>query len=296
MTRLLPFLAAFAAAFPAIAGQASPVTTPPFTEAVLPIESDLYAVAIGPGGPGKEFGSDATNGGLYRIEPGSTPVAIELSDGQGLRNPTGLVEVDGHIVLVDGNQIISVTTDGVVNWRKTLTDDNVFLYDVEVLDEATLIVSDFGRGSFVSVSARSGETQPYLGDVQIDGLARFEITEAGILAVSWGADDAWDSALYLVSHSDETATAEMLSDGFGNLESVESVDGNVVVGGYRGHREFPSVKLMHITPDGTVRPLAAGSATQGVSDIYFDGSSIWLTNFYDAAYEMLPTQKLWDSQ
>lgn len=286
--KLPAFLAACVVAFPAFAGQ----TVPPFTEAVLPIGGDLYAVAIGPGGPGEEFGSDATNGGLYRIEPGGEPVAIELSDGQGLRNPTGLVEVDGHIVLVDGNQVISVTTDGAVNWRKTLNDDGVFFYDVEVLNQTTLIVSDFGRGKFVSVSARSGEIEPYLEDVQIKGLARFEIAEAGIFAVSWGADDAWNSALYLVSHSGATTTAKMLSDGFGNLESVEVIDGNVVVGGYRGHKDYPSAKLMSVTPDGTVQPLAAGSTTQGVSDIYSRGSAVWLTYFYDAAYEMLSMNTL----
>ena len=154
MRTLLMAAAICVVALPAIAKQAAP----PFTEAVLPKGSDLYAVAIGPGGPGKEFGSDATNGGLYRIKPNGEQIEIVLSDGQGLRNPTGLAEVNGQIVLVDGNQVISVGTDGVVNWRKTLNEEGVFFYDVEVLDEATLLVSDFGRGVFVSVASQEKQT------------------------------------------------------------------------------------------------------------------------------------------
>ena len=292
MTKLLAILAACVIAYPASAKQA----VPPFTEAVLPIGAELYAVAIGPGGPGKEFGSDATNGGLYKITRGGAKVEIPLSDGKGLRNPTGLAEIDGQIVVVDGNQIISVSTDGAVNWRKTLNEEGVFFYDVEVLDETTLIVSDFGRGVFVSVAARSGEIQHYLGDVQIKGLARFEIAEAGIFAVSWGADDAWDSALYLISNSANGAKAKMLTDGFGNLESVEVIDGKVVVGGYRGHEAFPNTKLMRVALDGTVKPLATGAATKGVSDMYFEGSFVWLTYFYDAAFERLPAHTLWSAE
>lgn len=289
MKKLLAIIAACVVAFPAIAKQAAPA----FTEAVLPIGTDLYAVAIGPGGPGKEFGSDATNGGLYKIGRGGAKIEVALSDGQGLRNPTGLAQIDGQIILVDGNQIISVSTDGVVNWRKTLKEEGVFFYDVEVLDETTLIVSDFGRGVFVSVAASSGEIQPYLGEVKIKGLARFEIAEAGIFAVSWGADDAWDSALYLVSNTGNGAQAKMLTAGFGNLESVEVIDGNVVVGGYRGHEAFPSTKLMRVALDGSVKPLGTAAATKGVSDMYFEGSSVWLTYFYDAAFEQIPVQTLW---
>ncbi len=292
MNRFLAILAACLLAFPAAAKQAAP----PFTEAVLPIGTDLYAVAIGPGGPGKEFGSDATNGGLYKITSGGAQAAIELSDGKGLRNPTGLAEIKGRIVMVDGNEIISVSTDGVVHWRRTLSEEGVFFYDIEVLDEATLIVSDFGRGVFVSVDAVSGDIQPYLGGVQIKGLARFEIAESGIFAVSWGADDAWDSALYLVSIGTGGAKAKMLTSGFGNLESVVVIDGKVVVGGYRGHEAFPNTKLMHVALDGTVKPLASAAATKGVSDIYFEGSSVWLTYFYDAAFERLPARTLWGGE
>ncbi len=288
MKHLFVILAACLAAFPAFAK----VAAPPFTEAVLPIGSDLYAVAIGPGGPGKEFGSDATNGGLYKITSGGAKIEIPLSDGQGLRNPTGLTEIDGQIFMVDGNQILSVSPDGTVTWRVTLKEEGVFLYDVEILNETTLIVSDFGRGVFVSVAAGSGKVQPYLPDVQIKGLARFEIAESGIFAVSWGADDAWDSALHLVSNSANGAKATMLTDGFGNLESVEVIDGQVVVGGYRGHKAFPNTKLMHVARDGTVKPLGTAAATKGVSDMYFAGSSVWLTYFYDAAFERLPARTL----
>ena len=72
--RIIPFLAAGVVAFPAYAQQ----VVPPYTESLMPVETDLYAVAIGPGGPGEEFGSDATNGGLYRIEPGGMHKKIEF--------------------------------------------------------------------------------------------------------------------------------------------------------------------------------------------------------------------------
>ncbi len=291
MNKLLSMLVAWALATPVLAGQA----VPPFTEAVLPIGPDVYAAAIGPGGPGDEFGSDATNGGLYRIAPDGMSVAIELSDGQGLRNPTGLVEIGGNIVLVDGNQIISATTGGQVNWRRALEIDGVFFYDIEVLNADTLIVSDFGRGVFVTVDAHTGEIKRYLDHIQISGLARFEVSDAGIYAVSWGADDAWDSALYLVSIVEETARLEMIVDGFGNLESVETLDGNIIVGGYRGHEDYPDAKLLQVAPDRVIKPLTAGSRTQGISDLYVDGTTVWLTYFYDASYEALPTEMLLSS-
>lgn len=291
MKKLFSILAAWVLATPVVAGQ----MVAPFTEAVLPIGPNVYAVAIGPGGPGEEFGSDATNGGLYRVTPDGLSAPIELSDGKGLRNPTGLVETGGNIVLVDGNQVISVTTGGEVNWRRTLEADGVFLYDIEVLDEDTLIMSDFGRGVFVAVDAHTGKLRPYLDHIQIGGLARFEVSDTGIYAVSWGADDAWDSALYRVSNTDGTALAEMIIDGFGNLESVETINGRVIVGGYRGHQDYPDAKLLQVALDGVVKPLTAGTRTQGISDLYVEGTTVWLTYFYDASYEALPTEMLLNS-
>ncbi len=286
--RSLLALIACAAVQPALAGETMVSGLPPFTEALLPVGTELYAVSIGPGGPDEEFGSSALNGGLYRLDAGGAHEIVELSDGEGLRNPTGIAEIDGQIVLVDGNQAISLSPDGIVNWRRSLEEDGAFFYDIEVLDEARLLASDFGRGAFVSISAHSGDMEPYLEEVRIDGLARFEIGDEGIYAVSWGADDAWNSAVYLVTAADGQARAEKLADGFGNLESIEIVDAKVFVGGYRGHEELPAAKLMRLDPDGKVHALEAGSDTKGISDIFFDGESLWLTYFYDAAYERLP--------
>ncbi|MGH1477626.1 MAG: hypothetical protein ACRBM6_02680 [Geminicoccales bacterium] len=292
MMKALPFFIAFSMVQPVLAEQNRVNGLPAFSEAILPVGAELYAVSIGPGGPGVEFGSDEQNGGLYKIGTDGAHTEIELSDGQGLRNPTGVVESDGQIVLVDGNQVISVSPDGMVHWRQSLDQEGVFFYDVEVLDDATLLVSDFGRGAFVSVASRTGDIQPYLDDVRVSGLARFEISEDRIYAVSWGADDAWNSAIHLVSVTEGEAVVEKLSDGFGNLESVEIIDGSVVVGGYRGHEQFQAAKLMRLDADGGVHPLVTGSDTEGVSDIYFDGTSIWLNYFYDAAYEKLPVKTL----
>ncbi len=292
MIRILVILGMFAMAQSAQAGEGRVSGLPAYSEAILPIGTELYAVGIGPGGPGVEFGLDAKNGGLYRITPGGAHTRIELSDGQGLRNPTGLIEHDGQIVLVDGNQVISVSPDGAVNWRRSLDEDGVFFYDIEVLDDATLVVSDFGRGVFVSVASKTGSLQPYLEDVQIGGLARFEISENKIYAVSWGADDAWNSAVHLVSITGGAAVSEKLSDGFGNLESVAVINGSVVVGGYRGHEQFPAAKLMRVDSEGTVQPIKVGSDTKGVSDVHFDGTSVWLNYFYDGEYERLPVGAL----
>lgn len=263
---------------------------PPFTEAILPFEADVYAISIGPGGPGEEFGSQATNGRLYKLGPNGVHESITLSDGEGLRNPTGLVELGEQIVLVDGNQVISLSPEGGVYWRKSYDEEGVFFYDVEVLNDATLLVSDFGRGGFVTVSANTGEIRPALKDVQINGLARFEITDGQIYAVSWGTDDAWDSAVYRISELDEAGLSEKLADGFGNLESIEVVNGTVVVGGYRGHQAHQASKLMQLDTEGGVHSLGAGSDTRGVSDIYSDGHSVWLNFFYDGAYAKIPAK------
>ncbi|MEP3279829.1 MAG: hypothetical protein ABJN26_27935 [Stappiaceae bacterium] len=265
---------------------------PSFTEAILPLGSDVYGISIGPGGPGEEFGSTATNGGLYKLGPDGTHEVVTLSDGEGLRNPTGMVEFDDQIVLVDGNQVISLSPDGQVNWRKSHDADGVFFYDVERLNDTTLLVSDFGRGVFVSVSAETGDIQPIMDDVQISGLARFEIADNQIYAISWGSDDAWDSAVHRVSGLDNDAVSVKLADGFGNLEAVEIVNGAVIVGGYRGHEEHQASKLMRLDSDGGLHSLEAGSTTEGVSDIYFDGKSVWFNFFYDGAYAKLPARRV----
>ena len=283
---------AFAAVQPALAEETFVSGLPPYTEAVLPVGTELYALAIGPGGPGEEFGSSAPNGGLYRLDRGGDHKVIVPSDGQGLLNPTGMVELDSRIVLVDGNQVISLSLDGDVTWRSSYDEESAFFYDIEVLDDATLLASDFGRGAFVSISAQSGAIEPYLEEIEINGLARFEIVDNSIYAVSWGADDAWNSAVYLVSEIDGQAQARKIADGFGNLESIEIVEGKVTVGGYRGHEAFPDAKLMQLDSEGNVHALNAGSDTGGISDIYFDGRSVWLTYFYDAAFEHLPAELL----
>ncbi len=286
--KVLSLLVTCTTAFPVVAEQ----ELPPFTEAVLPMGNDVYAVSIGPGGPDEEFSSDATNGGLYKLTPDGATEEIKLSDGQGLRNPTGMVRSGNQIVIVDGNEVISTASDGTVNWRQALDDDGVFLYDIEALDDDTLLVSDFGRGAFLSVAAQTGQIQPHLCDLRISGLARFAIAETGIYAVSWGSDDAWDSALYWVPHSGNGDTAVAVSTGFGNLESVEVVNGTVVVGGYRGHEKYPNARLLRVETDGSVDPLSVGSHSRGISDILFDGWSIWLTYFYDASYAELPSQAI----
>ena len=134
--KFLSLLAISMMAQPVLAEQSRVDGLPAFSEAVLPIGTELYAVSIGPGGPGEEFGSDAQNGGLYKVGTDGAHTKIDLSDGQGLRNPTGLVESEGQIVVVDGNQVISVSPDGMVHWRQSLDEDDVFFYDIEVLDDA----------------------------------------------------------------------------------------------------------------------------------------------------------------
>ena len=275
---------------PAIAEEAFIDGLPAFSEAILPLGSDVYAIAIGPGGPGQEFGSQATNGGLYKLAPNGSHEAITVSDGEGLRNPTGLVEVGGQIILVDGNQVISLSPLGKVNWRRTYGEEGAFFYDIEKLSDTTLLVSDFGRGRLVSVSAQSGDIQPFLEDVQINGLARFEIEDDQIYAISWGSDEAWDSAVHRISSIEGTGTSENFADGFGNLESVEVVNGTVVVGGYRGHETHQDVKLMWLDSEGKAQPLETGSDTRGVSDIFFDGEAVWLNYFYDGAYARWPAE------
>lgn len=265
---------------------------PPYTEAILPVGPDLFAVAIGPGGPGEEFGSDALNGGFYKIASSGAHDVIELSDGEGLRNPTGIAEVGNQVVIVDGNQVISTSLEGTVKWRTSLNDEGVFFYDVEALDDSTLIVSDFGRGVLLRVSSETGDIQPFLQSIQISGLARFEIEDDRIYAASWGADDAWDSAVHRISDINGNAVSELLSDGFGNLESVDVINGKLIVGAYRGHENHQSSKLMRIDAEGSVQPLKTGSDTRGVSDIYSDGESVWLTYFYDASYSELPAMRL----
>lgn len=292
MKKALYFLVSCFAVQSALAGETSIGDLPPYTEAILPVGSDLFAVSIGPGGPGEEFGSDELNGGLYKIGSSGAHEIIDLSDGEGLRNPTGIVEMGDQIVIVDGNQVIATSPTGVVQWRTSLDEEGVFFYDVEVLDDSTLIVSDFGRGVFLRVSAETGEIHPFLPGIQISGLARFEISDDRIYAASWGADDAWDSAVHLVSGINDNAASETIADGFGNLESVGVIDGKLIVGAYRGHKDHQSSKLMSVDAEGIVHPLRTGSDTKGVSDIFSDGSSVWLTYFYDASYSDLPARRL----
>ena len=165
--------------------------TPPYTEAIAVVDDKVFAVAIGPGGPEVEFGLSDINGGLYLLDNGNGFEQIVLSDDNGLKNPTGLVQHNGQLVIVDGNEIISTSQQGAVNWRVKLEREGTFFYDIERLDEDTVLVGDFGNGHFLSVDARTGETAPYAEGATVPGLARFMVTDKGIYAISWGSDDAW---------------------------------------------------------------------------------------------------------
>ena len=69
-------LSALLVALPILADQRHFIGLPAYTEAILPLGAELYAVSIGPGGPGAEFGSDARNGGLYKTSQSGSFVEL----------------------------------------------------------------------------------------------------------------------------------------------------------------------------------------------------------------------------
>lgn len=275
----------------AFAALAETVATPPFTESVHPMGSDVLGVAIGPGGPGVEFSSPETNGGLYRL--GQTATTILMSDGKGLRNPTGLTVADGVIYLVDGNEILAVTADGQVLWRVADGREGVFLWNIELASEGRLLVSDFGNGRFVSVNRADGAISDFASNIQLPGLARFTVGADAIWAITWGSDAGWDSTLHKISQTGAEWTAEAVASGFGNAEAVALMGDSILVGGYRGHETAPAARLMQVDPEtGTVAGLTIGGDTQGISDIMIDGDTVYLTFPPDASYVRLPTTDL----
>jgi len=270
---------------------AETVTTPPFIESVHPMGGEVLGVAIGPGGPSEEFSSSEANGGLYRL--GQTTTTILMSDGKGLRNPTGLTVADGVIYLVDGNEIIAVTADGEVIWRVADGRAGAFLWNIELIPNGRLLVSDFSNGRFVAVNRADGAISDFASNIQLPGLARFTVEEGAIWAITWGSDTGWDSSLHKISQVGADWTAEAVAGGFGNAEAVALLGGNILVGGYRGHETAPAARLMRVDPvTGTVTGLTIGADTQGISDIMIDGDSVYLTFPPDASYARLPTADL----
>ncbi len=270
---------------------AETVTTPPFIESVHPMNGEVYGVAIGPGGPGVEFSSPEINGGLYRL--GQTTVQISMSDGKGLRNPTGLTVADGMIYLVDGNEILAVTAEGDVRWRVADEREGAFLWNVELAADGRLLVSDFGNGRFVSVERTDGEISDFAPGLHLPTLARFTVTPEAIYAITWGSDTGWDSTLYRVSQHGSDWKADAVASGFGNAEAVAIQGESILVGGYRGHETTPATRMMRVNPaTGTVEGLTMGGDTQGISDIMIDGDTIYLTFPPDAKFARFPTADL----
>lgn len=274
--------------FWASAALAETVTTPPFIEAVHPMNGEVLGVAIGPGGPGVEFSSAETNGGLYRL--GQTNVQIPMSDGKGLRNPTGLTVADGMIYLVDGNEILAVTAEGDVRWRVVDGREGVFLWNIELAADGRLLVSDFGNGRFVSVNRTDGAIRDFAPGLHLPTLARFTVAADAIWAITWGSDTGFDSTLYRVSQNGSDWKADAVTSGFGNAEAVALQGESILVGGYRGHETAPAARLMRVDPaTGTVAGLTMGGDTQGISDIMIDGDTVYLTFPPDAKYARFPT-------
>ncbi len=70
---------------------------------------------------------------LYKLTPDGEVKEIKLSEGHGLRNPTGMVRSGNQIVILDSNEVISTERDGTINWRQALDDYGVFLYPLYVV-------------------------------------------------------------------------------------------------------------------------------------------------------------------
>lgn len=270
---------------------AETVTTPPFIEAVYPMNGEVFGVAIGPGGPSVEFSSAETNGGLYRL--GRTTVHIPMSDGKGLRNPTGMTVSNGMIYLVDGNEILAVTPEGDVRWRVVDGREGVFLWDINLGPDDLLLVSDFGNGRFVSVNPADGAISDFAPELQLPTLARFAVTPGAIYAITWGSDTGWDSTLHRIGKNGSSWTAEVVASGFGNAEAVALDGDSIIVGGYRGNESAPEAKLMRVDPTtGTVAGLTVGSDSQGISDITINGETVYLTFPPDGRFVRFPIADL----
>lgn len=255
--------------------------TPPYTQTMLKVDGNLWAVSIGPGGPDVEFGSSKTNGGLYKISKDKAPEDILPSDGKGFRNPTGLVEHDGTIFIVDGAELIAIDRDRNVLWRTTYNAEGTFFYDIELMADGHLVLSDFGHGRLVLADPQNGKFSKFPESVSVPGLARIVVSGTTIYGTSWGSDDAFDGAVYRIFKDGDQWKTEQVVSGFGNPEAIELVGTKVIVGAYRGHKSVPDAR-MFVVESGKVRSFNPGIETKGASDFARFGNEFWMSMFYDS--------------
>lgn len=268
----------------------------PYPEAALPDGTDMLVVTIGPGGPGKEFGSSEPNGGFLRIAEDGTTTSVVLPKGVQLINPTGLLGTEDAIYLTDGATVIALDRAGGLLWQKTYDAPGAFLYDIEMLEEGKLLLTDFGNGALVVADIGTGAFSPFPFEGNLPGIARAEVRGDSIIFTQWGSDESFDGAVNRLTKVNGQWALKPLSGGFGNPEAIAALGEDVLVASYRGHENFQGPGLFRIDTKGTVTPLPDADIGRGASDFLIDHDILVVTRFKDGTIAKLPLSGLRGAQ
>ena len=266
--------------------------TLPYPEAALPDGNDMLVVTIGPGGPGEEFGSSEPNGGFLRIAEDGTTTSVAVPDGVRLINPTGILGTEDAIFLTDGATVIALDRAGGLLWQKTYDAPGAFLYDIEMLEDGQLLLTDFGNGALVLADAKTGAFSAFPFEGKLPGIARAEVQGDTIIYTQWGSDEKFDGAVNRLTNTNGTWALTTLSDGFGNPEAITILGDDIVVASYRGHENFQGPGMFRIDAKGIVTHLPDADIGQGASDFLIDHDNLVVSKFKDGSVVKIPLSGL----
>lgn len=226
-------------------------------------------------GVDSDFANPAQDGAVYRLGADSTPALIELSDTVGLRNPTAIVTLDDRWVIADGVDVVAADHAGQLLWRSTATHDNAFLYDLAVMHDGMVLVSDFGTGRLFELDPKTGAMTEFAFDTPIPGLARLAILEDRIFLTTWGGGEDFSGTVQVLSKDADTWTLDPVAEGFGNPEGIAVLDGEtLIVGTWRGRADQPDARVFRLTLDGSTTSLTAFDGVTGPADFLVTESAL----------------------
>lgn len=244
-------------------------------------------------GVDSDFGNAARDGAIYRVDPDGVVTPIELSEAVGLQNPTSILTLDDRWIIADGSAVVAVDLAGQLLWRSTAAHQDAFLYDLALMDDDVVLLSDFGTGRLFAIDPKSGGITEFDFDKTIPGLARLAVRNGQIFLTTWGSDEAFDGRLQVLKNVDNTWVLKHIAGGFGNPEGVSVLDdASLVVGTWRGREDKPNTRVFHVTPDGVVSPIAAFDGAQGPADLVIADGTLIVPMLGSNSLVMQPTGSL----
>lgn len=166
------------------------------------------------------------------------------------------------------------------------------MYDIELLEDGKLLLTDFGNGTLVVADINTGAFSPFPFEGKLPGIARVVVHGDSIIYTQWGSDKEFNGAVNRLSKSNGTWTLKTLSGGFGNPEAITMLGDDILVASYRGHKIFQAPGLFRIDTKGTVTHLHNADVGQGAADFLINDDSLVVSKFKDGTVVKIPLSEL----